>query len=101
VATAGAPIGGLSLAASGCYGDQYAYFESTHGSSPGIAGKGTINPSATMLSAAMMLEHLDFADALTRAIEHVYAEGRTLTPDQGGSSTTLEFCAAVAAVLGV
>jgi isocitrate/isopropylmalate dehydrogenase len=91
-------IGGLGLAPSGCYGDGYAYFEPAHGSAPDIAGKGIINPTATILSAAMMLDHLGFAPAARRleaAVEHVYADGRPLTPDQGGTATTLEFAAAV------
>jgi isocitrate/isopropylmalate dehydrogenase len=91
-------IGGLGLAPSGCYGDGYAYFEPAHGSAPDIAGKGIINPTATLLSAAMMLDYLDFRPAARRlesALERVYGEGRQLTPDQGGSATTLEFCAAV------
>ncbi|MEN8181907.1 MAG: isocitrate/isopropylmalate family dehydrogenase, partial [Myxococcota bacterium] len=91
-------IGGLGLAASGCYGDDYAYFESAHGTAPDIAGRGIINPTATLLSAAMMLEHLGFPQAARRlecAIERVYAEGATLTPDQGGAATTAEFCTAV------
>ena len=91
-------IGGLGLAPSGCYGDGYAYFEPAHGSAPDIARKGIINPTATILSAAMMLDHLGFAPAARRleaAVEHVYADGRPLTPDQGGTATTLEFAAAV------
>jgi isocitrate/isopropylmalate dehydrogenase len=95
-------IGGLGLAGSGCYGDGYAYFESVHGTAPDIAGKNVINPTATILSAVMMLEHLGFADAarrLERAVEQVYADGTTLTPDQGGTSTTSAFCEAVAARL--
>lgn len=99
---AAALAGGLGLAASGCYGDEYAYFESAHGTAPDIAGQGIINPTATILSAAMMLEYLGFIDAgraLVRAIERTYSEGRRLTPDQGGSATTEEFCAAVAACL--
>jgi isocitrate/isopropylmalate dehydrogenase len=47
----------------------------------------------------MMLEHLGFADAaqrLERAVEQIYAEGRCLTRDQGGSATTTAFCDAVA-----
>jgi isocitrate/isopropylmalate dehydrogenase len=91
-------IGGLGLAPSGCYGDGYAYFESAHGSAPDIAGRGIINPTATILSAAMMLEYLGFEPAARRlasAVERVYADERRLTPDQGGSATTLEFCAAV------
>ena len=91
-------IGGLGLAPSGCYGDAYAYFEPTHGTAPDIAGRGIINPTASILSAAMMLEYLGFAPAAARlesAVTRVYAEGRSLTPDQGGRATTLEFCAAV------
>ncbi len=95
-------IGGLGLAPSGCYGDGYAYFESVHGTAPDIMGKGIINPTATMLSAAMMLEYLEFADAsrrLEHAVRKVYAEGRVLTPDQGGSAGTMEFARAVIANL--
>jgi isocitrate/isopropylmalate dehydrogenase len=92
-------VGGLGLAASGCYGESYAYFESAHGSAPDIAGQHIINPTATIFSAALMLEYLGFADegsALERAVERVYAAGRVLTPDQGGSASTREFCEAVA-----
>jgi isocitrate/isopropylmalate dehydrogenase len=95
-------IGGLGLAPSGCYGESYAYFESVHGSAPDIMGKGIINPTATILSAVLMLEylgHTDEARRLDHAITHVYAEGRTLTPDQGGTASTAEFCAAVTAAL--
>jgi isocitrate/isopropylmalate dehydrogenase len=61
-------------------------------------GMGIINPSATMLSAALMLEDLGFADAgarLDSAVRKVYADGRVLTPDQGGSAKTSEFTRAV------
>jgi len=99
---AAALAGGLGLAASGCYGDSYAYFESAHGTAPDIAGKGTINPTATILSAALMLDYLAFTDAsraLVQAVESVYAKGSVLTTDQGGDATTERFCAAVAAEL--
>jgi len=92
-------VGGLGLAPSGCYGDGYAYFESVHGTAPDIAGRNVINPTATILSAVMMLQHLGFADAACRldaAVAHVYAAGTPLTPDQGGSATTTAFCEAVA-----
>lgn len=95
-------IGGLGLAPSGCYGEDYAYFESAHGSAPDIAGQNIINPTATLLSGALLLEYLGFADAKRRledSIERVYAEGRVLTPDQGGSATTTAFCEAVASHL--
>ncbi|HJQ84349.1 MAG TPA: isocitrate/isopropylmalate family dehydrogenase [Candidatus Binatia bacterium] len=91
-------IGGLGLAPSGCYGDDYAYFEPAHGTAPDIAGRGIINPTATILSAAMMLEYLGCAAAAARlagAVERVYADGAPLTPDQGGRASTLEFAAAV------
>jgi isocitrate/isopropylmalate dehydrogenase len=92
-------VGGLGLAPSGCYGDGYAYFESAHGTAPDLAGLGTINPTATLLSAAMMLEYLGFPDEagrLSRAVEQTYAEGRTLTPDQGGRASAAELCESVA-----
>ena len=95
-------VGGLGLAASGCYGDDYAYFESVHGSAPDIAGKNIINPTASLLSACMMLEYLGFGVAgvrLQKAIERVYADGKVLTPDQGGGANTTRFCEAVAEYL--
>ncbi len=95
---AAALVGGLGLAPSGCYGDDYAYFESAHGSAPDIAGRNVINPTATLLSAGMMLDYLGFGEAaarLQKAVAAVYAEGKTLTRDQGGEASTTEFCAAV------
>jgi len=95
-------IGGLGLAPSGCYGETYAYFESVHGSAPDIAGKNIINPTATLLSAVLMLDYLGWADAarqLDRAITRVYTDGQMLTPDQGGSASTTAFCAAVQGAL--
>lgn len=91
-------IGGLGLAPSGCFGDTYAYFEAVHGSAPDIKGLGIINPTATLLSAEMMLNYLGFAPTAARlrgAITRVYAEGNTLTPDQGGRASSVEFCGAV------
>jgi isocitrate/isopropylmalate dehydrogenase len=99
---AGALIGGLGLAPSGCYGADYAYFESAHGTAPDLVGQDVINPTATILSAAMMLEYLDFEEAagrLRKALESVDAHGQQLTRDQGGSATTDQFCAAVASAL--
>ncbi len=95
-------IGGLGLAPSGCYGDTYAYFESVHGSAPDIAGQNIINPTATLLSAALLLDYLGWTDEAQRledAIAQVYAAGETLPPDQGGSASTTTFCAAVQNVL--
>jgi isocitrate/isopropylmalate dehydrogenase len=95
---AGGLIGGLGLAPSGCYGENYAYFEPVHGTAPDIAGRHIINPTATILSAAMMLDYLGFnpeAERIERAVQKVYADGRTLPRDQGGTATTEEFAATV------
>jgi len=95
-------IGGLGLAPSGCYGNEFAYFESAHGTAPDIAGMGIINPTATLLSAAMMLRYLDLntaADRLNNAIGNVYLSGSVLTPDQGGDAGTENFADAVIGAL--
>jgi isocitrate dehydrogenase (NAD+) len=79
-------------------GDHIAVFEAVHGSAPDIAGKGVANPTALMLSAALMLIHLGEQAAATRlrsAIERVYAARQKLTPDVGGAATTHEFTDAV------
>ncbi|MEJ2090184.1 MAG: isocitrate/isopropylmalate family dehydrogenase, partial [Gammaproteobacteria bacterium] len=71
-------VGGLGFAASGCYGTDYAYFETAHGTAPDIAGQHIINPTANLLTAVLMLEYLGFdqpAARLKRAVEAVYAEG--------------------------
>jgi isocitrate/isopropylmalate dehydrogenase len=97
-----ATIGGLGVAPSGCFGDDFAYFESAHGTAPDIAGQHRINPTATLLSAVMMLEHLGLhqaADRLDAAVTAVYADGEVLTADQGGSASTEAFADAVRAAL--
>jgi len=91
--------GGLGLAPSGNFGDDgWAYFESVHGSAPDIAGKGIANPTATILSAALMLEHMGMgaeAQRLEAAVGRIYRDGKTLTPDQGGTAKTREMAQAV------
>jgi len=92
-------IGGLGLSPSACYGEDYAYFEPVHGSAPDLAGKGVINPTAMLLSGAMMLDYLGYVEqarCMETAIEQVYREGAVLTSDQGGSASTMEFVEAVA-----
>ncbi|MCL6506448.1 MAG: NAD-dependent isocitrate dehydrogenase, partial [Bryobacteraceae bacterium] len=77
-------------------------FEAVHGSAPDIAGKGIANPTALMLSAALMLAHLGepaAAEKLRGAVEAVYREGRHLTPDVGGAAGTAEFTDAVVRAL--
>jgi tartrate dehydrogenase/decarboxylase/D-malate dehydrogenase len=89
-------IGSMGLAASANLDPLRRYpsmFEPVHGSAPDIAGKGIVNPLATILSAAMMLDHLGIADAardVNNAIASVLAEGRVRTPDLSGKSSTEE-----------
>lgn len=91
-------IGGLGLAGSACVGGKVPYFEPIHGSAPDIAGKGIVNPTATILSAKLMLEHFEMnqeAQALEQAVADVYKEGKYLTVDQSGNASTDEFAKAV------
>lgn len=77
-------VGGLGIAPGANIGEEYAVFEAVHGSAPDIAGQDKANPTAQILSAAMMLDHLgelDAADRIRRAVRAVYAEGEHLTGD--------------------
>jgi tartrate dehydrogenase/decarboxylase/D-malate dehydrogenase len=77
-------------------------FEPVHGSAPDIAGKGIVNPLATILSCAMMLEHLGLADAareVEAAVAAVLERGQVRTPDLNGTSSTTEVGDAVLAEL--
>src|SRR5213075_2301620 len=72
-------------------------FEPVHGSAPDIAGKGIVNPLATILSAAMMLDHLEMRAAareVDSAVAAVLTEGNVRTPDLGGRSSTEEVASA-------
>ena len=99
---AGALIGGLGVVPGACIGKDYAYFGPVHGTAPDIAGMNIINPTAMLLSTCLMLEYLgseDKAHQLEEAVYKVYQEGRYLTCDHGGKSSTTEFCEAVKANL--
>ncbi|QLH78501.1 isocitrate/isopropylmalate dehydrogenase family protein [Halosimplex rubrum] len=90
-------VGGLGLLPSANVGEDNALFEPVHGSAPDIAGQGIANPSAMILSAAMLLDHLDYGDEATAvrdAVEGVLADGPR-TPDLGGDASTDEVTAAV------
>jgi isocitrate dehydrogenase (NAD+) len=96
-------VGGLGVAPGANIGEQAAVFEPVHGSAPKYAGQNKANPTALILSGALMLRHLgetEAADAVESAVRGVIAEGRTVTYDLGGSAGTREFGAAVAARLG-
>lgn len=86
-------VGGLGLTPSANIGENNGLFEPVHGSGPDIAGKGIANPSAMILSSVMMLDYLKEHDAarnVENALKMVLSEGKILTPDIGGNSSTME-----------
>ena len=77
-------VGGLGMAPGANIGRDIAVFEATHGSAPDIAGKDIANPTAEILSAAMMLDHLGeqaAAERIRAAVRDTLAEGQTVTGD--------------------
>ncbi len=91
-------IGGLGLAPGANIGEQGAVFEAVHGSAPDIAGQGIANPTAIMMSALLMLRHIDEMDAAERmekALMDVFAEGEIRTRDLGGTASTADFASAI------
>ncbi len=90
-------VGGLGLLPSANIGHENALFEPVHGSAPDIAGQGTANPAAMLLSTAMLLDHLEDSAEATRvrdAVEATLTEGPH-TPDLGGEADTDDVTAAV------
>ncbi|GAB4516213.1 MAG: homoisocitrate dehydrogenase [Haliangiales bacterium] len=94
-------MGGMPLAPSAGLGDGPAYFESCHGSAPDIVGQDRANPAATILSSAMMLAYLGFAEHAERLVSATVAtiDAGCKTPDLGGSATTTSFTDEVCARL--
>jgi len=96
-------VGGLGVAPGANIGEHAAVFEAVHGSAPKYAGQNRANPTALILSGALMLRHLGetaAADRVESAVRAVLAEGRVTTPDLGGTAGTREFAAEVAARVG-
>jgi isocitrate dehydrogenase (NAD+) len=96
-------VGGLGLAPGANLGSDHAVFEPVHGSAPDIAGQGVANPLAMILTAAMMLRHLEereIAGRIEDAVADLLREGETVTPDMGGSASTKEVAEAVAHRVG-
>jgi isocitrate dehydrogenase (NAD+) len=92
-------VGGLGLAPGANIGTKAAIFEAVHGSAPDIAGMGVANPSAQILAAAMMLDHLgelDRAERVRRAVVDTIVSDGIRTRDLGGTASTGEFGNAVA-----
>jgi 3-isopropylmalate dehydrogenase len=102
-------IGGLGIAPSADIGDKHAVFQPCHGTAPDIMGQGKANPTATILSAAMMLDWLadrhehppaaEAASRIERAVDKAYAGG--LKPmEYGGKDGTAAIAKAVMTALG-
>jgi len=92
-------VGGLGFAAGANIGDTYGMFEPVHGSAPKYAGKDKVNPTATILAAGMMLNHLGEAEAanmVEEAVRRVLEKEKTRTYDLGGTAKTSEMAHAIA-----
>jgi len=91
-------IGGLGLAPGANIGEIGAVFEAVHGSAPDIAGQGIANPTAVLMSAILMLRHIgerDAAERVEKAMLEVFADGKTITKDLGGTAKTADFANAI------
>ena len=91
-------VGGLGVAPGANIGEDGAVFEPVHGSAPKYAGLNKANPTALILSGALMLRHMGYLEAGERvegAVRAVIAEGRVTTSDLGGNAGTRQFADAV------
>jgi len=91
-------VGSIGVVYSGNFGDDYAMFEPAHGSTPKYKGKDKVDPVATVLSGAWMLDYLGEAKAsrsIFRAVESVMKEGTELTYDLGGKAGTRRMSRAI------
>jgi len=88
-----AMVGSIGLIPSANFGDDYAMFEAAHGSAQKYKGKDMVNPTATILAGAWMLEYLGEkkgAEKIRRAIKEVISEGKNITYDLGGGAKMSE-----------
>lgn len=91
-------VGGLGIVPGANFGENFAIFESVHGSAPDIAGKGIAHPTAILQCCVLLLSYIGEREAsrrLQRAIAATYKEGKYLTGDVGGTATTSEFTSAI------
>ena len=91
-------VGGLGVVGAANLGTEIAVFEAVHGSAPDIAGKQLANPTALLLSAVLMLKHIDeeaAADRIMAALGTVLTAKTVRTRDLGGTASTLQFADAV------
>ncbi len=92
-------IGSIGLVYSANFGETYAMFEPAHGSSPKYKGLNKVNPTATILSGAWMLEYIgekSASKAIFKATTEVISEGKKTTYDLGGSAGTREMAEEIA-----
>lgn len=92
-------VGGLGLAPGANIGEHAAIFEAVHGSAPDIAGQGIANPTALLLAAGMMLDHVgrqDLGDRLRAAIDATLNQDGLRTRDLGGNAGTMAYAQALA-----
>ena len=102
-------MGGMGMAPSADIGDEHAIFQPCHGTAPDIVGKGKANPTAMILSAAMMMEWLhekhddqaclDVAKTLRHAIDNAYNSGELIPYEMGGTAGTQEIINAIKTTL--
>jgi len=98
-------IGGMGMAPSGDIGDAHGLFQPCHGTAPDIAGQGKANPTATILSGAMMLDWLaersgkkklaEAAERIERAVDAAFASGGLKPFEFGGKDGTAAIAGAV------
>ena len=91
-------VGGLGVAQGANIGLNAAVFEPVHGSAPDIKGQNKANPTALLLSAIEMLKYIeqrDIAEKIEKALFKTIKDGKSLTCDLGGKSTTTEFMNAI------
>ena len=96
---ASALVASIGCIYSGNFGDEYAMFEPAHGSAPQYKGQDKVNPTATILAGAWMLEYLgerDKSQAIFKAAREVIAEGKKVTYDLGGGARLSEMAEAIA-----
>ncbi|MBW3534157.1 MAG: NAD-dependent isocitrate dehydrogenase [Gemmatimonadetes bacterium] len=96
-------VGGLGFAPAGNIGEDAAMFEAVHGTAPDIAGQGVANPTGLLLSACLMLDHLDqaaTADRIRSALDRVVQSGEARTRDMGGDAGTVAFTDAIVRAIG-
>ena len=91
-------VGGLGVVGAANLGSEIAVFEAVHGSAPDIAGKNIANPTALLLSAVLMLRHINqgsAADRIMDALGRVMVAGAVKTRDVGGAASTTDFADAL------